>query len=202
VATHKLEEHGFVYCWTDHSNNMLYVGSHKGSTDDGYICSSKYMMREYNKRPNDFSRQIISEGAIGDVRNLETTLLQKLNVRYSDEFYNKHQNDGLFFDGWKPGEHSEAHRKNMSIAASKRVRTKSHMKALHDGRRNSTNSKEHNQAVSNAHKGKKLTTEHIEKVKLARAKLPKTRLKEIASEAGKASQAAYKSDPERQKKTF
>ncbi len=24
----------FVYCWTDHKNKMLYVGSHKGSIDD------------------------------------------------------------------------------------------------------------------------------------------------------------------------
>ena len=32
----------FVYCWTDHKTNKLYVGVHKGSINDGYICSSKY----------------------------------------------------------------------------------------------------------------------------------------------------------------
>ena len=52
----------FVYCWTDKKTNMLYVGSHKGSIDDGYICSSKPMMKEYKKRPQDFSRQIVAEG--------------------------------------------------------------------------------------------------------------------------------------------
>jgi hypothetical protein len=30
----------FVYCWTDHKTGMLYVGSHKGTIDDGYVCSS------------------------------------------------------------------------------------------------------------------------------------------------------------------
>ena len=28
---------GFVYQWTDHKTNKLYIGSHKGDPDDGYI---------------------------------------------------------------------------------------------------------------------------------------------------------------------
>ena len=42
----------FVYCWTDNLTNILYVGSHKGTEDDGYVCSSKYMMKEYKSRPD------------------------------------------------------------------------------------------------------------------------------------------------------
>jgi hypothetical protein len=38
---------------------MLYVGSHYGSTDDGYVCSSKWMKRAYKRRPSDFKRRII-----------------------------------------------------------------------------------------------------------------------------------------------
>ena len=38
----------FVYCWTDHKTNKIYIGSHKGDVNDGYVCSSKYMMEEYD----------------------------------------------------------------------------------------------------------------------------------------------------------
>lgn len=37
----------FVYCWTDYGNKKLYVGVHKGTQDDKYVCSSKVMLQEY-----------------------------------------------------------------------------------------------------------------------------------------------------------
>ena len=40
----------FVYCWTDWATNKLYLGSHKGGVDDGYVCSSKHMLYEYKQR--------------------------------------------------------------------------------------------------------------------------------------------------------
>lgn len=48
----------FLYCWTDLVNHKLYVGVHKGIQNDGYICSSKKMLEEYNKRQEDFKRKI------------------------------------------------------------------------------------------------------------------------------------------------
>lgn len=87
----------FVYCWTDRKTNMLYVGSHKGSTDDGYICSSKYMLVEYNKRPEDFSRQIIAEGSLSDIRKLEAKILQSVNAALNEQFYNRHNCDEKFY---------------------------------------------------------------------------------------------------------
>jgi hypothetical protein len=87
----------FVYCWTDKKTNMLYVGSHKGSIDDGYICSSKYMLEEYNKRPEDFSRQIIAEGNLSDVRKLEAKILQSVNAATNEEYYNRHNCDEKFY---------------------------------------------------------------------------------------------------------
>lgn len=50
----------FVYCWTDHKNNMLYVGSHKGTPDDRYVCSSKYMLDQYKVRQQDFTKNAAS----------------------------------------------------------------------------------------------------------------------------------------------
>lgn len=87
----------FVYCWTDHKTNKLYVGSHKGTTDDGYICSSKYMLEEYNKRPNDFTRQIVAQGKLEDIRSLESTILKSVNARLNEDFYNQHNSDGKFY---------------------------------------------------------------------------------------------------------
>ena len=49
----------FVYVWTDHKTEMLYVGYHKGTQDDGYICSSNRMRDSYRRRPHDFKRRIL-----------------------------------------------------------------------------------------------------------------------------------------------
>ena len=87
----------FVYCWTDKLTNKLYVGSHKGSIDDGYVCSSKWMMEEYNKRPDDFSRQIVACGSFTDIRKLEAVILQSVNAKLDEQFYNKHNGDGNFY---------------------------------------------------------------------------------------------------------
>jgi len=137
----------FVYCWTDHKTGMLYVGSHKGTTDDGYICSSKIMLKEYKNRPNDFTRQIIANSTWKEALSLETKILKSVNARMNEDFYNKHNGDGFIFEGWKKGQHSDEHRKNMSIAASKRKRTPEHLAALHEGRRKSKNSPEHIAAI-------------------------------------------------------
>jgi hypothetical protein len=86
----------FVYCWTDTKTNKIYVGSHKGSDTDGYVSSSKYMMNEYRKRPYDFTRQIIAHGLHRDMLKLESKILQSANAAKSDEFYNKHNNNGTY----------------------------------------------------------------------------------------------------------
>lgn len=55
-----MENYGFVYIWYDRKHKRYYVGSHWGTEDDGYICSSKWMMQAYKLRPKDFKRRIIS----------------------------------------------------------------------------------------------------------------------------------------------
>ena len=81
----------FVYCWTDWKENKLYVGSHKGSPDDGYICSQRKeggMLKEYEKRPDDFTRQIVASGTLDDMRNFEKVLLQAEKVMTNEHYYN------------------------------------------------------------------------------------------------------------------
>lgn len=53
-------DYGIVYLWFDKKKNKFYIGSHWGTENDGYICSSTYMKRAYNKRSEDFKRKILS----------------------------------------------------------------------------------------------------------------------------------------------
>lgn len=54
-----MEKYGFVYIWYDRKHKRYYVGSHWGTEDDGYICSSTWMKSSYLRRPQDFKRRII-----------------------------------------------------------------------------------------------------------------------------------------------
>lgn len=87
----------FVYCWTDHKTGMIYVGSHKGTLCDGYVCSSKLMLEEYKKRPDDFTRQIVAEGTYQDIRKLEELILVSANAKMNEQFYNQSNGDADFY---------------------------------------------------------------------------------------------------------
>lgn len=175
----------FVYCWTDKKTNKLYVGSHKGSTEDGYICSSKIMLEEYKKRPEDFSRQIVAEGTLADIRKLEAKILQSVNASVNENFYNKHENDGFFFDGWKKGEMTEEHRAKLSAAKKGRKLSESHRQNILNNRTGKKNSPEHKKALIESRIGSKHTEESKKKMSESRKNNPM--LKELASRAGKIS---------------
>ena len=95
----------FVYCWTDKLTNKLYVGVHKGFYTDGYICSSKIMKLEYNKRPQDFSREIIASGIYKEMFNFEIKILQSINAAKDELFYNQHNwKSGFYYNLVNKGE--------------------------------------------------------------------------------------------------
>lgn len=54
------QKYGFVYIWRDKKHNRYYIGSHWGTEDDGYVCSSRWMRKSYSRRPHDFRRKILS----------------------------------------------------------------------------------------------------------------------------------------------
>ena len=56
-----MEKYGFVYIWRDRKHKRYYVGSHWGHENDGYICSSPWMLNSYKRRPQDFKRRIIAK---------------------------------------------------------------------------------------------------------------------------------------------
>lgn len=124
----------FVYCWTDIGTNKLYVGVHKGTPNDGYVCSSKLMKEEYQKRPQEFSRQIIARGTFQDCYALETAILKSVGADKDPGFYNQHNNNGKF----AYGPHTEEWKKNHSDK----------MKIVYDDPKRK-------KQISNFHRGKK-----------------------------------------------
>lgn len=61
-----MEKYGFIYVWYDKKRKMFYIGSHWGTEDDGYICSSNRMRNVYKRRPQDFKRRIIQKNITRD----------------------------------------------------------------------------------------------------------------------------------------
>src|SRR5579859_5347002 len=57
-----MEKEGFIYIWKDKKHQRHYIGSHWGTKDDGYVCSSRWMRKAYRRRPHDFKRRIIQRG--------------------------------------------------------------------------------------------------------------------------------------------
>jgi len=102
----------FVYCWTDHKTQKLYVGVHKGSPTDGYVCSGKLMLEEHSTRADDFTRQIIAEGIWENCVSLERAILRSVDARNNEEYYNQHNGNGQI----NLVSHSEEARKKMSKA--------------------------------------------------------------------------------------
>ncbi len=134
----------FVYCWTDHATNKLYIGSHKGDLTDGYICSSKIMLDQYNSRPKDFTRQIIAHGTYADIRCLETKILEAVNAALNENFYNKHNASEKFFNQG----HDEKTKQKISKSLKGRLQ-----------------SKEHVEKVKKSLTGRKFSDSHIENMK-------------------------------------
>jgi len=82
------EKYGFVYIWFDKKRRLYYIGSHWGTEDDGYICSSNRMRDAYRRRPLDFKRRIIEKT---DDRNLLLKLEQNwlsLAGKNPSKYYN------------------------------------------------------------------------------------------------------------------
>lgn len=82
---------GFVYIWYDKRDQRYYIGSHKGSMDDGYVCSSPKMKKEYKLRSKDFKRRILYY-SFGDRIELLGMEQKWLDLIPRDQFGKKYYN--------------------------------------------------------------------------------------------------------------
>ncbi len=127
-----MNQEAFLYCWTDTKSNKLYVGTHKGSTDDGYVCSGKLMLEQYDFRPEDFSREIIAKGLYDDMISFECAILKSANAAKDLGFYNQHNGDGNFFCKY----HTETTKAKIKLALLNHKRTEEHSKAISLSKKN------------------------------------------------------------------
>jgi group I intron endonuclease len=84
--------YGFIYEWTNILNGKKYIGSHAGTTDDGYIGSGKIFQRAIKKHGiENFTRTILEYVEVSDRLYLlerEKHYLDSTNAYYSDNYYN------------------------------------------------------------------------------------------------------------------
>jgi hypothetical protein len=108
---------GFVYMWENTLNSKKYIGSHKGVINDNYIGSGVYFKRAYNNNKDFFKRTILYAGK--NYRFYEEKLLKKLNVAYSEEYYNL-KNDAI--GGWEHTHNNSEiiKRRNQGISKAKK----------------------------------------------------------------------------------
>jgi hypothetical protein len=79
----------FVYRWREISTNKWYVGYHKGTADDGYICSSKIAKPLIQSNPNNWQRKILRWGTKKEMVALERRILVALKARTNPNSYNR-----------------------------------------------------------------------------------------------------------------
>lgn len=167
------EKYGFVYLWFDKKHNRFYLGCHWGTENDGYICSSTWMMQAYRIRPNDFKRKIIKtnittreETYIEEQRYLDMIKPEELRVRYynliikNNEVWHKYPEHikkvGAKISYVKKG-------KKLGPCSPEKARAISEAKKKKFAERGGF-TEEHKEKLRQAKLGKKLSPEHRAKV--------------------------------------
>lgn len=115
-----MEKTGFIYIWFDRKHKRYYIGSHLGSEDDGYICSSRWMKQSYKRRPYDFKRRIIQKDIQKSVLKEEES--KWLSLIKSEELGTRYYNLSKIMNGngWeKDKPRSEETKKKVSEGVKK-----------------------------------------------------------------------------------
>jgi hypothetical protein len=147
--------HGFVYKWINTKNQKYYIGSHAGTTNDGYIGSGKAFKQAIAKHGIDaFTREILEEDDYDnrqDLLNREKWYLDLTQAYYDKKSYNIARTVG---GGHTTAGYSEEEKKELS-------------KKLSEGQKNITSE---NRAIMVAKKLKTQGGEHFSPAARAAAK--------------------------------
>jgi hypothetical protein len=133
-------KYGFVYIWFDRKNRRYYVGSHWGTEDDGYICSSNWMRTTYKRRPQDFKRRIVKRVysdrdalLIEETRYLSMIKDHELGVRYYN-FNNKAWDSGGS-KRWRGNHHTDEAKRKIGDRHRGKTITEEHKRAVGEATR-------------------------------------------------------------------
>lgn len=77
---------GYIYLWYDTKAKLFYLGGHKGTVEDTYICSNKMMLNAYHKRPETFKFKVL-QYVYGDKSDLREAEQRWLNMIKDSELY-------------------------------------------------------------------------------------------------------------------
>jgi hypothetical protein len=95
---------GFVYLWHDTFRDTWYVGSHKGTTDDGYVCGPRWMRHVRRLRLQHFRRRVIEWHDSISTKELRARERRWLVMIREDELGTKYYNVSRLATGWTKGE--------------------------------------------------------------------------------------------------
>lgn len=153
---------GFVYLWENVENGKRYIGSHKGSADDGYIGSGVYFKRAYLKKPSNFIRTILYVG--NDFLKVEEHFLKLFDVSKNKGFYNL-KNEAV--GGWNHVHENKeiVIKKNKAISKAKKGKKYDFMFYDKKGSKNPMYGKKHKKntivKISEKAKGKKNASKKV-----------------------------------------
>ena len=153
----------FVYRWTNLTLSKTYIGWHKGTEDDGYICSSasNQFWEDYNNPAYKWQREILFKGTMPECQLLESQMLDSVDIT-SESIYNNRNN--LMFNL------NDEVRAKLKAAALKRGKDPEYRKAQSDRTRAQwAANPERRKIQSEKAKQQVVTEEKRAKIKLARA---------------------------------
>lgn len=176
-----MKKYGFIYLWFDKKHRKFYVGRHWGDIDDGYICSSNNMRMNYNYRPNDFKRRIVSY-----IHTNQDDLVKEeqrwLDMIKKEELGHRYYNITLFSDtpSMNGRKHSEETKKKMSesaIGRAKSEETKEKLRQVNLGKKQSEETKQKRAESLRGHDRYKDPVFRAKMSEAARNRSPETRKK-------------------------
>ena len=98
---YRKDYYGFIYKWTNNRNQKYYIGSHHGSTDDGYTGSGMWFKRAYKLETENFTRVILEYIEVDDplitLEREDYYLIHDCEIGNKDKCYNISQKSG---GGW------------------------------------------------------------------------------------------------------
>lgn len=152
----------FVYKWTNITLGKIYIGFHKGTEHDGYICSSRSseFWQDFNNSAYEWKREILYKGTMKECQLLESNLLDSVDIR-SESVYNNKNN--IMFNL------TDEVRQKLSIKAKQRSQNKIYISHLSKLAKKQWENPTHRAHMSKINKDKKHSKETIEKIKRARA---------------------------------
>lgn len=192
-------KYGIVYLWYDCKHKKYYIGCHWGTENDGYICSSSWMLKAYKRRPYDFKRKILKivhsnkkEMLEEEYKWLSKIKKEELGKKYYNlhnhhfghwstnenskllisEKISKHHKETPNWGQWSKGKClSEKTKKKISIATSKAMKLyyKSNQRTEETRKKISDNNKRLQKEKKIGMHGKKHTKETLELMKINNA---------------------------------